>query len=161
MSPSYLSLLGVRLLEGRGLSETDTAGSPEVCVVDEEFVRRFLRGRTVLGTRIAVNGLVTPPRAILREIVGVVGQVKERPDEAEPQTHVYVPIAQNPWWTATLRTEAECRSFRDRPPASPPSRRPPPVRVGLVPRRPAIGTDGLVLGQPPRPGSSAPRPNRG
>jgi putative ABC transport system permease protein len=45
---------------------------------------------------------VVPPRAITREIVGVVGQLKERPAETEPQPHVYVPIAQNPWWTATL-----------------------------------------------------------
>jgi putative ABC transport system permease protein len=105
VGPSYLPLLGVRLLEGRGLSETDTAASPEVCVVDEEFVRRFLRGRAVLGTRIAINGMMSPPRAVLREIVGVVGQVKERPDEPEPQPHVYVPIAQNPWWTATLLVE--------------------------------------------------------
>jgi len=102
VSPSYLPLLGVALLEGRGLSAADTAGSPEVCVVDEEFVRRFLRGRTVLGTRIAINAMVLPPRAIAREIVGVVAQVKERPDEPQPQPHVYVPIAQNPWWTATL-----------------------------------------------------------
>jgi putative ABC transport system permease protein len=73
--------------------------------VDEEFVRRFLRGRTVLGTRIAINAMVTPPQAVLREIVGVVGQVKESPDEPEPRPHVYVPIAQNPWWTATLLVE--------------------------------------------------------
>jgi len=102
VSPSYLPMLGVALLEGRGLSDTDVAGSPDVCLVDEEFVRRFLHGRTVLGTRISINAMVVPPRAISREIVGVVGQVKERPDEAEPQPHVYVPIAQNPWWTATL-----------------------------------------------------------
>jgi putative ABC transport system permease protein len=102
VSPSYLPLLGVALLEGRGLSDTDAAGSPEVCVVDEEFVRRFLRGRTVLGTHISINGMVAPPRPVSREIVGVVAQVKERPDEPEPQPHVYVPMAQNPWWTATL-----------------------------------------------------------
>jgi putative ABC transport system permease protein len=102
VSPSYLPMLGVALLEGRGLADTDVAGSPDVCLVDEEFVRRFLHGRTVLGTRISINAMVVPPRAISREIVGVVGQVKERPDEAEPQPHVYVPIAQNPWWTATL-----------------------------------------------------------
>lgn len=102
VSPSYLPMLGVALLEGRGLSATDTAGSPDVCLVDEEFVRRFLQGRSVLGTRIAINAMVLPPRAIPREIVGVVAQVKERPDEREPQPHVYVPIAQNPWWTATL-----------------------------------------------------------
>ena len=32
----------------------------------------------------------------------MVGQVKDRPDEPEPQPHVYVPIAQNPWWSATM-----------------------------------------------------------
>jgi putative ABC transport system permease protein len=90
------------LLGGRGLSDIDTAGSPQVCVVDEEFVRRFLRGRSVLGTRIFINAMATPPRAVLREFVGVVAQVKERPDELEPRPHVYVPIAQNPWWNATL-----------------------------------------------------------
>lgn len=102
VSPSYLPLLGVPLLQGRGLADTDAAGSPDICVVDEEFVRRFLHDRTVLGTRISINAMVVPPRAIAREIVGVVGQVKERPDEREPQPHVYVPIAQNPWWAATL-----------------------------------------------------------
>ena len=71
----------------------------------EEFVRRFLRGRPVLGTRIAINAMVVPPQAVTREIVGVVGQVKERPEEPEPQPHVYVPIAQNPWWGATLVVE--------------------------------------------------------
>ena len=105
VSPSYLPMLGVPLLEGRGLSETDMAGSPAVCVVDEEFVRRFLRGHTVLGTRISINAMVVPARAVSREIVGVVAQVKERPDEPQPQPHVYVPIAQNPWWSATLVVE--------------------------------------------------------
>jgi putative ABC transport system permease protein len=102
VSPSYTRLLGIPVREGRGLSEGDTADSPQVCLVDEEFVRRYLSGRTVLGTRISINAMVVPPRAISREIVGVVGQVKDRPDEPEPQPHVYVPIAQNPWWSATM-----------------------------------------------------------
>jgi putative ABC transport system permease protein len=133
VSPSYLPLLGVPLFQGRGVSETDIAGSPQVCVVDQEFVRRFLSGRAALGTRIAINAMVTPPRPIVREIVGVVGQVKERPDEREPQPHVYVPIAQEPWWNATLVIEpaggpadtltpgvraALARVDRNRPPVS-------------------------------------------
>jgi len=102
VSPSYTRLLGIPVLEGRGLSEGDQANGTQVCLVDEEFVRRYLRGRTVLGTRISINAMVTPPRAISREIVGVVGHVKDRPDEPEQQPHVYVPIAQNPWWSATM-----------------------------------------------------------
>jgi putative ABC transport system permease protein len=102
VSPSYFRLLGIPVLDGRGFSESDTANGPQVCVVDEAFVRRYLRGRSPLGTRISINAMVQPPRAVMREIVGVVGQVKERPEEAEPQPHVYVPLAQNPWWSATL-----------------------------------------------------------
>ncbi|HET9385461.1 MAG TPA: ABC transporter permease [Gemmatimonadales bacterium] len=102
VSPSFLPLLGVAVLEGRGLTKGDTAESPQVCLVDEEFVRRYLRGRPVLGTRISINAMVQPPQAVTREIVGVVGQVKERPDEPQPRPHVYVPLAQNPWWSATL-----------------------------------------------------------
>jgi len=59
-----------------------------------------------LGTRISINAMAVPPQTVTREIVGVVGQVKERPDEQEPRPHVYVPIAQEPWWTATLVVEA-------------------------------------------------------
>jgi putative ABC transport system permease protein len=101
VSPTYLPLLRVPMLAGRGLADTDTAEAPQVCLVDEAFVRRHLRGRDPIGTRISINGMA-PPRAITREIVGVVGHVKERPDEIEPQPQVYVPLAQNVWWTATM-----------------------------------------------------------
>ena len=46
--------------------------------------------------------MAQPPQAVLREIVGVVKHIKERPDEAEAQPQLYVPIAQNTWWVATL-----------------------------------------------------------
>jgi putative ABC transport system permease protein len=105
VSPSYLRLLGIPILSGRDLSESDKADGVQVCLVDEDFARRFLQGRQAIGTRISINGMALPPGAVSREIVGVVGQVKERPDEPEPRPHVYVPIAQNPWWIATLVVE--------------------------------------------------------
>jgi putative ABC transport system permease protein len=46
--------------------------------------------------------MAQPPQVVLREIVGVVRHVKERPDEPEAQPQIYVPIAQNTWWAATL-----------------------------------------------------------
>jgi putative ABC transport system permease protein len=101
VSASYFRLLGLPLLTGRMLADTDTAGAPQVCLVDEEFVRRHLRGRDPLGTRISINSMEQPPRVVTREIVGVVRHVKGRPDEVEPLPQVYVPLAQNPWWDAT------------------------------------------------------------
>ena len=105
VSPSYFRLLGLPLLDGRMLADSDIAGAPQVCLVDEEFVRRYLRGRNPVGTRIAINAMEQPPRVVTREIVGVVGHVKARPDEPEPEGQVYVPLSQNTWWNATLMVQ--------------------------------------------------------
>jgi putative ABC transport system permease protein len=56
-----------------------------------------------VGTRIVIRGVTTGGAPLpVREIVGVARQVKERPDEAEAQPHVYVPIAQDAPWQASL-----------------------------------------------------------
>jgi putative ABC transport system permease protein len=106
VSPSYFRLLGLPLLTGRMLADNDTADAPQVCLVDEEFVRRHLHGRDPLGTRISINAMEQPPRTVTREIVGVVRHVKGRPDETEPLPQVYVSLAQNTWWDATLMVQA-------------------------------------------------------
>jgi putative ABC transport system permease protein len=102
VSPSYFSLLGLPLIAGRAFTDSDATEAPQVCIVDEAFVRRYLKGRTPVGTRLLVNAMVQPPQAVLREIVGVVAHVKQRPEEPEPPPQLYVPIAQNTWWLATL-----------------------------------------------------------
>jgi ABC-type antimicrobial peptide transport system permease subunit len=57
----------------------------------------------VLGTRVAIKPQTLAPTApVVREIVGVVPQVKGRPDEIENTVQVYVPIAQNAWSFTTL-----------------------------------------------------------
>jgi putative ABC transport system permease protein len=102
VSPSYFRLLGVPVLEGRAFSEADATNAPQVCIVDEAFVRRYLKGRTAIGTRVSVNAMVQPAQAVLREIVGVVQHIKAQPDEPDAQPQLYVPLAQNTWTLATL-----------------------------------------------------------
>jgi len=102
VSPSYFRLLGVPLRQGRTFTDADATDAPQVAIVDEEFVRRYLKGRAPIGTRVSVNAMVQPPQAVLREIVGVVTHVKERPDEPEQQPQLYVPMAQNTWALASL-----------------------------------------------------------
>jgi putative ABC transport system permease protein len=102
VSPSYFRLLGLPVLQGRAFTEADGANASQVAIVDEAFVRRYLKGRVPIGTRVSVNAMVQPAQAVLREIVGVVKHVKERPDEPEAGPQLYVPIAQNPWVGATL-----------------------------------------------------------
>ena len=106
VSASYWSILGIPLREGREFLESDRAESPQVCLVDEEFARRFLRGRPALGTRISIFSMsMQPPTMVAREIVGVVAQTRETPDEVEPRPHVFVPFAQDTAGNATLIVE--------------------------------------------------------
>jgi putative ABC transport system permease protein len=103
VSPTYLDTLDIPIVAGRGLTVHDTAESTPVCLVNEAFVRRYLHGRDALGTRVAVQPTrLGPATPVVREIVGVVRQVKGRPDETEDPVQVYVPIAQNAWSFTSL-----------------------------------------------------------
>ena len=105
VSPTYFKTMGIAMIRGREFTDHDTSNSPQICIVNEAFVRRHLAGREPIGMRVSVNAMVQPSAQVTREIVGVVVQVKERPDEAEPAPHIYVPIAQNTWWSASLVVE--------------------------------------------------------
>jgi putative ABC transport system permease protein len=102
VSATYFRTLGIPILAGRDFTDGDRAGAVEVCIVNEAFVRRYLSGRDPLRTRVSVNAMAQPALPVLREIVGVVRQVKEHPGELEGRPHIYVPLAQNPWWSASL-----------------------------------------------------------
>jgi putative ABC transport system permease protein len=62
-----------------------------------------MRGRDPIGSRVVVRGMNTGGRPVpIREIVGVVAQVRQRPDELDGQPHVYVPLLQDPAPKASL-----------------------------------------------------------
>jgi predicted permease len=54
ISPGYLPLMHIPLVEGRNFAESDNESdkSPAVMIVNEAFVRRFFAGRDPIGTRI-------------------------------------------------------------------------------------------------------------
>src|SRR5688572_26872507 len=98
VSPGYLPTLGVPIVAGRGFTERDAAGSPPVAIVSEALVRQHLGGGNPIGMRIAVpyQG-IGARRTVVREIVGVAGDVRRSLNETEESRAIYVPIAQNPW----------------------------------------------------------------
>jgi putative ABC transport system permease protein len=83
------------IVSGRAFDARDTGDGIQVCLVNEAFVRHHLRGRRAIGTRIALQPTDSDDAPTVREIVGVVRQVKERPDETEDFVQVYVPLAQD------------------------------------------------------------------
>ena len=73
VSPTYLETLGVRLLEGRGIEESDVSGSPPVVVINHTMARKFWPQETALGHTVdVVNG--TSKRTY--RIVGVISDHK-------------------------------------------------------------------------------------
>jgi putative ABC transport system permease protein len=103
VSPTYFRTLDIPILRGRGFTDADSGDALPVCIVNEAFVQRYLGGRDPIGMRIAVNAMsFASTRPILREIVGVVRQVKLFPAETTPMSQIYVPRAQNPWYLASL-----------------------------------------------------------
>lgn len=89
----YWRTLGIPLVEGRLLEEADNHREPKVCVVDQDFARRYWPGKSALGHRLT-NG----PRfdeKDCRTIVGVVGSVKQTGlTETGAQGSVYYAYAQ-------------------------------------------------------------------
>jgi predicted permease len=92
-TPDYFDVVGMRILTGRGLAESDRAGGLDVVVVNETLARRIWPGESALGRRIQLAA----ERTRWREVVGVVRDAKLSALDAETAPAVYVPFAQNSW----------------------------------------------------------------
>jgi putative ABC transport system permease protein len=107
----YFETLGIPLLFGRAFDDRDGGGGRQVAIVNQEFVRKYLQGREPVGAHLSIQAMdMKGPTPVDREIVGVVGQVKvDGLGEKENAVEVYVPITQNPWFSASvaLRTTGD------------------------------------------------------
>ena len=103
----YFDVLGIPLAGGRAFTLHDGPASEQVCIVSESFVAQYARGRDPLGMRLSVQSMgTTGPVPVLRTIVGVAPDVPEQPGQREAPIAIYVPIAQNPWYSASLSIRA-------------------------------------------------------
>jgi predicted permease len=98
VSPGYFQAIGLRVLAGRGFSETDTAESERVVVVNEVFARAFLPGRDPIGQRVMSFG------RDWHRIVGVVSSKRHRGPDVQPGPEFYNVLRQVPVETITGTT---------------------------------------------------------
>ena len=94
VSADYLSTLGVKLLQGRLLTQWDRQGTAMVAVINESMARQFFPDRNPLGERFQL-GTEPDPNFPTMEIVGVVADVKQS-FEAGAKAEFFVPYAQHP-----------------------------------------------------------------
>jgi putative ABC transport system permease protein len=92
VSPGYFAAMGIPLLKGRLLSDDDRRGAPRVTVVNQTIAERYFPGQDPIGHRIKVP----QGGGGWREIVGVVGDVKQRGLAESNGAQVYESYLQQP-----------------------------------------------------------------
>ena len=99
VSEQFFSLLQIPLVRGRLFSEQDGGEGAPVAVVNQAFVRRFFPSENPIGRRIQLLPWISDQ---YREIVGIVGDVRQNDPAETPPPQIYVPQKQMPWIFTTL-----------------------------------------------------------
>jgi len=93
----YFKVFAIPLRRGRVFTESDGHGAPPVVVVNEAFVRKFFPQEDPLGRRLVIGkGLGKEFDDPPRQIVGVVGDVREGGLRQALSPVMYVPVGQVP-----------------------------------------------------------------
>jgi putative ABC transport system permease protein len=104
---NYFRTLGIDLVRGRAFDDHDSLNGAPVCIVNEEFVRRYGKGREPIGMVVGVQNMAMSGNSELvpRQIVGVSRQIVSDLSDKDPVIEIYVPITQNPWFSASLSVQ--------------------------------------------------------
>ena len=94
VTDNYFQAAGVPILSGRTLTDRDDVNAPRVALVNKEFVHKYFEDRNPLGTqiRIDINGSIPA----WREVVGVVGDVRNYSEDPNMSPQVYESYLQRP-----------------------------------------------------------------
>lgn len=112
VTPGYLAGVGVPLLRGRSLTQSDGPGSPPVAVISDAAARRFFPDRDPIGEVIQLGFNIGEGQVSAR-VVGVVGDVMATGLAQGSEPHMYMANAQLPLnsMTMVLSTDGEPRSL--------------------------------------------------
>src|SRR5204863_2216169 len=103
VGPDYFKTMGIPVREGRGFEPTDQFRSLPVVIVNEQFARKFFPGqKSIVGKHIKPSWGVGDEKALMRTIVGVVGNSKHRTLNMEDTPEVYLSSSQIPMDSMTI-----------------------------------------------------------
>jgi putative ABC transport system permease protein len=102
VTTGYFHTLRVPVLRGRDFAESDdqkAGASRPVCIINAALAKRLFGDADPIGKRIR-----TVPWMVrgYREVVGVVGDVKQNSQADDATTQLYVPQRQSPWFFTTV-----------------------------------------------------------
>jgi predicted permease len=112
VTPEYFGTLGIRITRGRAFTDQDRAGGLPVAIVNETFVKRYLRDVDPLTQQVVIPEILPTEQlgaGIERQIVGVSGDVRNNGLQNDSLPEIDVPFWQVPWPRAsmTVRTAGD------------------------------------------------------
>ncbi len=104
VTPDYFRTLGIPIFSGRTFDGRDRPAKPLVAIVNQSLARHHWHGQDPVGRRISFDDGKT-----WTQIVGVIGDVRERGLDQAPSDLIYLPYAQYPQMAPSLvaRTQGD------------------------------------------------------
>jgi predicted permease len=97
MSSGYFDVFRIPILRGRDFTDRDTAGSGGVVIINQAMARRYWPKGDPLSDQLVIGKGVGPAfEEGPRQIIGIVGDVRDGALNQDPQPTMYVPFAQVP-----------------------------------------------------------------
>ena len=93
VGPGYFSTLGVPIVLGREILESDHAGAPKVCVINEAFAKRFFNGRNPIGMRVTSSN---NDKRTTYQVVGLAKNARTQSLRGDVEPRFFVPSEQPP-----------------------------------------------------------------
>ncbi|HEX5235119.1 MAG TPA: ABC transporter permease [Silvibacterium sp.] len=93
----YFNALSIPVIAGRAFTDSDRSGSTPVIIINQEIARALFNGESPIGQHLMVGqGMGAGFEDPAREIVGVVGDVKQTGLDQPVPSILYLPAAQIP-----------------------------------------------------------------
>jgi putative ABC transport system permease protein len=110
VSSNFFQTMGTRMLEGREFGAQDSdATTPIPIVVNATFARKYLSGKSAVGTRLTTT---SRGQAVAYEIIGVADDVRDGSVRGEMNPFVFSPMS-DPGGTLQVRSSLDARTLSD------------------------------------------------
>jgi predicted permease len=113
ISPDYFRTMQTPLLRGRDFADADTVDAPQVMIINQAFADKYFPNEDPIGKKLKPGaGDKGPPP--MREIVGLVGNMRHSMTQRLGRPGYFLPSSQMPGWcclVSVVRTSVDPRSL--------------------------------------------------
>jgi predicted permease len=93
VSAGYFATIGAKMLRGRYFTEAEDASKPKVVIINQALAKKYFPGEDPIGK--LIGDIELTPKS-LKQIVGIVDDIREGPLDAEIFPAEYIPFNQDP-----------------------------------------------------------------